>query len=237
MPKLIAITFLIVISNICFSETIPTSARSEKATANVKPKLISQLQPLGLEYGSPIYIRIFKQSSELELWVKKRDAYELFKTYKICTYSGGLGPKTRQGDNQAPEGFYFVKPGNLNPWSRFHLSFNLGYPNSYERQHGYTGSALMVHGSCVSIGCYAMTDGYITEIYAMAQAAFEAGQPFFRVHAFPFRMENDAVAAYKTHKWYSFWLNLKEGYDLFANNKIPPNVNVENGRYVFSGGN
>ncbi|ACR13470.1 conserved hypothetical protein [Teredinibacter turnerae T7901] len=170
------------------------------------------------------------------MWVKSGEEYELFKTYEICTFSGSLGPKTRKGDNQAPEGFYFVKPGSLNPWSSYHLSFNLGYPNSYERLHGFTGSALMVHGKCVSIGSYAMTDRYINEIYAMAQGAFESGQPFFRVHAFPFRLESEVLEKYKNNRWYSFWKNLKEGYDHFAKHKVPPNVDSEKGRYVFSAG-
>ncbi len=234
--KSIIFFLLLLITNSGISAEIPTSARSEASIAKVKPELIFQLKRAGLEYGSPIYIRIFKKSSELELWVKNGEKYELFKIYEICRFSGKLGPKTKVGDNQAPEGFYFVKPANLNPWSSFHLSFNLGYPNSYERYHGYTGSALMVHGKCVSVGCYAMTNRYINEIYAMAHGAFESGQPFFRVHAFPFRMENDTLEKYKSHKWYAFWQNLKEGYDLFSKSQIPPNVNVENGRYVFSDG-
>jgi len=221
-------------SRFCLCSEIPTSVRADKAIASVKPDLEVALRDAGLMYGSPIYIRIFKQSKELELWVKKGEAFQLFKTYAICTFSGRLGPKTKQGDNQAPEGFYFVKPSGLNPWSSYHLSFNLGYPNAYERFHGYTGSALMVHGKCVSIGCYAMTDESINEIYAMAYGAFQHGQPFFRVHAFPFRMDGDVLNRYQSHKWFNFWKNLKEGYDFFSKYKVPPNVTVENLRYQFS---
>ncbi len=184
-------------------------------------------------YGSPIYIRIFKESAELEIWIKKNDIFELFKTYDICAFSGSLGPKTKRGDWQAPEGFYFVRPGNLNPWSSYHLSFNLGYPNAYDRAHGYTGSALMVHGKCVSIGCYAMTDKYINEIYALAHAAFEQGQAYFRVHIFPFRMEEAKLKKHRKNKWHGFWKNLQEGYEYFNTHKTPPNVIVKNKRYHF----
>ncbi|MCP3866894.1 MAG: murein L,D-transpeptidase, partial [Gammaproteobacteria bacterium] len=156
-----------------------------------------------------------------------------FRNYEICTFSGTLGPKLKQGDKQSPEGFYFVGPGRLNPWSRFHLSFNLGYPNRYDRFHGRTGSALMVHGRCVSIGCYAMTDLYINEIYALAVAAFKSGQPFFRVHVFPFKLESERLSEYEDSQWHAFWLNLKEGYDYFNRHKKPPNVEVSKGRYVF----
>src|SRR5690606_19870601 len=128
----------------------------------------------------------------------------------------------------------FVDAGRLNPWSRFHLSFNLGYPNKYDMAHGRTGSALMVHGSCVSIGCYAMTDRYISEIYALAVAALESGQPIFRVHAFPFKLEPEILSRHADNRWYDFWLNLKEGYDYFNRNKRPPDVDVTNGKYVFN---
>lgn len=141
--------------------------------------------------------------------------------------------KLSKGDNQAPEGFYFVRPWNLNPWSSFHLSFNLGYPNAYDRVHGYTGSALMVHGNCISIGCYAMTDEYINEIYALINKVFENGQPFFRVHVFPFRLEKDTLSKYTENKWHSFWKNIQEGYNFFNTNLNPPNVTVKKGVYHF----
>lgn len=232
--KILIITLLLM--RPCFADTIPTSSRAEKSIASVLLQLENELKSKKLEYGSPIYIRVFKASNELEMWVKKNQKYELLKTYPICSYSGQLGPKTKEGDYQAPEGFYFVKPSSLNPWSSYHLSFNLGYPNAYERSKGYTGSALMIHGKCVSIGCYAMTDEYMNEIYAMAYGALSHGQPYFRVHAFPFRMDNKSMNNFKEHKWYSFWLNLKEGYDLFEEHRIPPNVSVKNGKYYFNQG-
>ncbi|MBV1910492.1 MAG: murein L,D-transpeptidase [Kangiellaceae bacterium] len=225
---------LIILSLRANGVEFPSSQRAEKAISQVELKLKEELTKKGLEYGSPIFIRIFKQSATLEVWLATSEGkYAHFKDYSICIFSGELGPKTKQGDLQSPEGFYFVNAARLNPWSRFHLSFNLGYPNQYDRYHGRTGSALMVHGNCVSIGCYAMTDDYINEIYALSVAALKNGQPFFRVHAFPFKLEDKILEHHKENQWYSFWLNLKEGYELFNNTGNPPNVRVEQGRYIF----
>lgn len=214
---------------------LPSSVRSEKSIKNVLPTLNKELSVKSLSLGANIYIRIFKQEDELEVWLKDKNSkhFKLFKTYPICTFSGSLGPKLKEGDHQSPEGFYFVKPNQMNPYSQFHLSFNLGYPNAYDRYHKRTGSALMVHGNCVSIGCYAMTDPLIEEIYALANAALKGGQKYFRVHAFPFRMNSLNMDLHKHNKWHSFWLNLKDGYDFFEKNKFPPNVTVANGVYQF----
>jgi murein L,D-transpeptidase YafK len=208
--------------------------RALAARLSVKPTLEKELALKGLSYGSPIFIRIFKQSSILELWVASETGeFKKFKDYDICTFSGNLGPKLKEGDRQSPEGFYFVKAGSMNPWSKFHLSFNLGFPNAYDRAHGRTGSALMVHGACVSIGCYAMTDSYIEEIYTLASAALQNGQPFFRVHAFPFELSEQNLANHTEHEWYPFWQNLKGGFDYFEKHKKPPNVIVNNKTYIF----
>ncbi len=231
------ITLLILFFYTCISfpqVKIPSSKRSRNAIARVKPNLEEEFKNKNLNYDDPIFIRIFKEPMELEVWVKSDNKFELFKTYEICTYgSGTLGPKTRRGDGQAPEGFYFVTPQRLNPLSDFYLSFNLGYPNQYDRILRRTGGALMIHGSCVSIGCYAMTNEKIAEIYAIADAAFRNGQPFFRVHIFPFRMNKENIEKHKESEWIEFWKNLKEGYDFFENNKIPPNVEVEDNKYKF----
>lgn len=214
---------------------LPSSPRAEKSIEQVRSSLTKALRDRNLQYGAPVFIRVFKDPGLLEFWVESASKkYELFKTYDICNFSGELGPKVQQGDNQAPEGFYFVSPTRLNPWSRFHLSFNLGYPNAYDRYHGRTGDYLMIHGNCVSIGCYAMTDTYMNEIYALTAAALEQGQPFVRVHIFPFKLEPERLEQNSSHQWYAFWQNLKEGYEYFNVNKIPPNVEVSNGRYVFN---
>lgn len=139
------------------STDIPTSSRAERAISGIEAQLKKELAEKDLKYGAPIFIRIFKDPGVLEVWVEAGEGvFSKFKSYEICTFSGELGPKLREGDNQSPEGFYFVSSARLNPWSKFHLSFNLGYPNTYDRNHGRTGSALMVHGNCVSIGCYAI---------------------------------------------------------------------------------
>ncbi len=194
--------------------------------------LKKRLKRLGVSEGAPLYVRIFKKEAVLELWVEKEGRYVPLKFYRICAYSGKLGPKLKEGDKQAPEGFYRVYPRQLNPKSRFHLAFNLGYPNAYDRAHGRTGSYLMVHGDCVSVGCYAMTDEKIEEIYAMVASALKHGQRYVPVHIFPFRMEDTTMDDYSEHRWYDFWMELKEGYDYFEAEEIPPNVTVKNGRYV-----
>ena len=226
--------FLCTFSVCSVSSEIPSNNRSIKAISEVENSLKTALKAKGLEYGASIFIRIFKDPGTLEVWVESNEKkFVHFKSYEICTFSGDLGPKLKEGDNQSPEGFYFVNAKRLNPWSQFHLSFNLGYPNKYDRYHGRTGSALMVHGNCVSIGCYAMTDQYINEIYALASAALNSRQDFFRVHVFPFEMKPEILSRHKQSQWYSFWLNLKEGYEYFENYKTPPNVEVKFGRYAF----
>jgi murein L,D-transpeptidase YafK len=212
---------------------IPSSKRSEQAIARVTPALEQALAKQGLSLGSPIFIRIFKDSSELEVWLKKDDRFALFKTYDICYFSGQPGPKTKSGDHQSPEGFYQVSAKQLNPHSRFHLSFNLGYPNAYDRAWGRTGDALMVHGNCVSVGCYAMTDGKIEEIYTLADAALRKGQTAFQVHAFPFRLTTTKLSQEQNSPWYDFWQNLQQGYQLFEDSGIPPNVSVRHNTYLF----
>lgn len=236
MNKLKSIFFLLLISLSfeVFSIEFPSSTRSKESILSVESVLKKELSEKGLDYGTPVFIRIFKKPGVLEVWLQSSDgSFVNFKNYDICTFSGELGPKLKQGDNQSPEGFYFVNASHLNPWSAYHLSFNLGYPNKYDRYHGRTGSALMVHGNCVSIGCYAMTDAYINEIYALIVAALKAGQPFFRVHSFPFKLEMETISKYKAHPWYAFWQNLKVGYDYFNTYRRPPNVDVSNGQYVF----
>ena len=198
-----------------------------------KEPLNIALKRVGAKRGDPIFIRIFKESSELEVWIKPNNSnrYKLLKIYSICKYSGGLGPKMMQGDKKSPEGFYRVDYSALNPKSRFHLSFNLGFPNQYDRYHGYTGSYLMVHGKCASIGCYAMGDRNIDDIYKLVESALINGQLSVAVHIFPFRMTQINLAKHKKSPWYKFWLNLKEGYDSFEKSHRVPTIDVVNGHY------
>ena len=200
------------------------------------PTLVNEVKKSGFKPGSPVFIRIFKESMELELWM--RDAiggrYRLFSTYRIATYGGQrLGPKLKKGDGISPEGFYHVSARQLNPQSKFHLSFDVGYPNAFDKAHGRTGSAIMVHGNTVSIGCFAMTDPQIEIIYLLVEAALRGGQDEFQVHVFPFRMTDGRLAKEKASEWYAFWTNLKEGYDHFERDRLPPLVGSRDGKYVF----
>lgn len=187
----------------------------------------------GMRVEAPIFVRIFKEESELEVWKQRDDGhYYHFKTYPICNWSGDLGPKLQQGDKQAPEGFYRVANNQLNPNSQFHVSFNLGYPNAYDKSLGRTGNFLMVHGKCKSAGCYAMTDALIEEIYGLAREALKGGQTAFDVHAFPFRMTDENMKRYHKSKWIGFWRTLKKGYDLFEAHRVPPPIAVCERRYI-----
>ena len=208
-------------------------ARAAEEEARVRPRLLKALREKGLDYGAPIFIRIFKQNQKLELWMLDGYEYKLFKTYSICNFSGKLGPKLKEGDRQAPEGFYFVGESQLNPDSDFHLSFDIGFPNAYDREHRRTGNHLMIHGGCVSAGCYAMTDEGITEIYTLADAALKSGQRLFEVHIFPFRMTAANMAAYSKSRWAGFWANLKTGYDYFEAHHRPPIIYSDGKRYEF----
>ena len=210
----------------------PDSARAREAAARVQPALERDFAAKHLDFGTPIYLRIFKREAQLELWLRGADGkYVLFREYPVCKFSGDLGPKQREGDNQAPEGFYSVAPRQLNPQSNYHLAFNLGYPNAYDHAHGRTGSALMVHGNCVSIGCYAMGDAGIEEIYTLSAAALRAGQGVFPVHIFPFRPTVAALAAAKNSPWFGFWSELAPAYDFFEREHVPPAIEVDGDRY------
>ena len=205
-------------------------------SAALKP-LPAQTQVLlakeGMTQETPIFVRIFKEESQLEVWKAKDDGrFHHFKTYPICNWSGGLGPKLKEGDKQSPEGFYTVDAGQMNPNSQFHLSFNLGYPNTYDRVNGRTGAALMVHGDCRSAGCYAMTDALIEEIYALAREAFNGGQRQFHVHAFPFRMTEENMKRHRKDRWYRFWKTMKPGYDDFEKSQMLPKVYVCSKQYL-----
>ncbi len=198
--------------------------------------LEARLSAKGLTRGAPVFMRIFKRDSELELWMKKGDRFVLFETYPICYWSGRLGPKLAQGDAQSPEGFYTVSRGQLNPNSQYYRSFDLAFPNALDRAHGRTGAHLMVHGDCVSRGCYAMTDPVMGEIWTLITAALDAGQSRFSVHAFPFRPTAWRLDLYSANRWAEFWADLKPGYEAFENVRVPPVVYVCEGRYAITPG-
>ena len=208
---------------------------SSRGSVPVPAALISTMAAKNMEPSAPILLRVFKMESVLEVWKQTRNGrYELLKSYPICRWSGQLGPKRKQGDRQAPEGFYSIAASQLNPNSAYYLSFDTGFPNAYDRAQGATGSALMVHGSCSSAGCYAMTDEQIAEIFALARDALSAGQRAFQFQAYPFRMTAKNLARHRGDSNIAFWRQLKQGYDYFEATRLEPRVSMSGNRYAFS---
>lgn len=205
------------------------------ARHTLRGDLDARLRAKGLARGRPVFIRITKRERRLELFMQRPDrTWVRLEAYRICTWSGGLGPKQREGDGQSPEGFYVVGARQLKPDSSYHRAFNLGYPNAFDKAHGRTGSALMVHGDCVSIGCYAMTDAQIAEIYTLVEAAIRGGQAGVPVHVFPFVMSEPNLRRHAASPWAPFWRNLAEGWRAFERDGRPPTVYACGKRYGFS---
>ena len=229
--KTIAVGVLAIMLSGCVSSVLSVD---NKATQPIPAALLAEMSKKSMSPSAPILVRIFKQESELEIWKQDRSGrYALLKTYPMCRWSGKLGPKTTSGDRQAPEGFYHVSAGMLNPNSQYYLSFNLGYPNRLEAALGYSGDALMVHGACSSSGCYALTDEGVSEIYAVAREALRGGQGAFQVQAFPFRMTPQNMAKHRDDPNFAFWSDLKRGYDMFEVTRSQPKVSHCGRRYVF----
>ena len=216
----------------CDTDSVAPSGR---ANAPLSDKMTAELESKQMDKGSPILMRIFKEEAEAEIWKQTRNGdFALLKTYPICRWSGELGPKVKEGDRQAPEGFYTITPGQMNPNSNFYLAFNTGFPNAFDRAWGRTGAHLMVHGDCSSRGCYAMTDEQMVEIYALARESFFGGQRSFQLQAYPFRMTAKNMARHRNSPHLAFWKNLKQGYDHFEVTKQEPKVDVCERRYVFN---
>ena len=215
----------------CDPSDIPTTGRAQ---APLSEKTLAEMSAKNMDKDSPVLARIFKEEAELEIWKKDRNGeYALLKTYPICRWSGDLGPKVREGDRQAPEGFYNISPAQMNPQSAYYLSFNTGYPNAYDRSLGHTGSELMVHGDCSSRGCYAMTDEQIAEIYSLGRESFFGGQRSFQFQAYPFRMTALNMAKHRNNPNMAFWKMIKEGYDHFEVTRQEPKVDFCEKKYVF----
>ena len=207
---------------------------SGRALAPLSDKMLADIEQKNMSKESPILVRLFKEESELEVWKQDNSGkFELLKTYPICRWSGELGPKIKLGDRQAPEGFYTITPGQMNPNSNYYLAINTGFPNSYDRANGRTGEFLMIHGDCSSAGCYAMTDEQIAEIYALARESFFGGQKAFQIQAYPFRMTPLNMAKHRDSPHMAFWKMIKEGNDHFEVTHHEPKVDVCNKRYVF----
>jgi len=232
MSKLI---FGLLLSLLLFNpkNNLPDSKLAKDVRVKVWPKLKTEITDKGFNINSPVYLRIFKEENVLEIWVKSGREYQFFKSYNICYFSGGLGTKTRSGDGKSPEGFYTITPSQLHPVSSYYLAINIGYPNKLEQLKGYTGDAIMVHGHCASIGCYAMTDDGIEEIYTLVYKALEAGQQKIQLDIFPFRMDPEHLKKYAANSYLPFWQRMKPGYDLFEKNHVPVVARVKGKEYSF----
>jgi murein L,D-transpeptidase YafK len=216
----------------CYGEDgyqLPTRAMKE-----LSPEMVALLQQKNMPKESPVLVRIFKEESELEVWKQDTSGrYELLKVYPICRWSGDLGPKVKEGDRQAPEGFYPITAGLMNPNSSYYLAINTGFPNAFDRANNYHGAFLMIHGDCSSRGCYAMTDEQIGEIYSLAREAFLGGQKEFQLQAFPFRMTPANFAHHRDNPNMPFWKMIKVGDDHFLVSHQEPKVDVCEKQYVF----
>lgn len=195
-------------------------------------ELERRLAAKGMTVGNPIMIRIFKIESELEVWMHTGARFELLAVYPICNWSGTLGPKLTEGDRQSPEGFYSIGARQLHRTGRWRRSLDIGFPNTFDRANGRTGSYVLVHGGCTSTGCYAMTNPVMEQIFTLSEAALAQGQERIQVHVFPFRGTKENLAAHAHSEWNGFWSSLKDAYDLFERTRIPPQVSVCDGKYV-----
>jgi murein L,D-transpeptidase YafK len=214
---------------------VDLSTVKNKVQQPLPNSILAEMQKRDMPRNSPIMIRILKEEGKLEIWKAKADnRFEVIKSYDICAWSGKLGPKVKEGDRQAPEGFYNLSPANLNPNSKYYLAINTGFPNRYDQANGRYGTNLMIHGACSSSGCYSMTDEQILEIYAFARDAFKGGQTSVQLQALPFRMTAENMARYRDNPNFDFWKMLKVGYDNFEVTKRPPEVAVCDKKYVFN---
>jgi murein L,D-transpeptidase YafK len=207
---------------------------SGRSLTPIPSETLALMDKIGTSASAPMLIRTYKQEAEFEIWKQTSDGqYALLKTYPMCRWSGQLGPKTVEGDHQVPEGFYSIMPAQMNPNSHYYLSFNVGYPNAYDRALGRTGGAIMVHGICSSAGCFSMTDQQIAEIYAIAREAFNGGQAAIQMQSFPFRMTAVNLAKHRLDPNIAFWREIKNGADHFEVTKAEPEVLVCAKHYVF----
>lgn len=213
----------------------PAAYANEAASRPLPLETLQFLENKKIEAAAPVYIRIFKEESELEVWKERPGGrYVLIKTYPICNWSGALGPKQALGDLMAPEGFYSLGADALKPDSKYHLALNIGYPNALDKALGRTGDFIMVHGDCKSVGCFAMTDGLIEEIYAFVREAMAGGQDRVPVHIFPFHMSDSVMVKHVEHTAFDSWKPLKEAYDDFAESRLVPRVAMCDKRYVIN---
>lgn len=212
-----------------------TGSLSRRSMRPIPPETLALMEQAGVGKDSPTLIRTYKKEAEFEIWKMRPDGrYVHLKTFPMCRWSGQLGPKAREGDRQVPEGFYSITPAQMNPNSAYYLSFNVGYPNAYDRAMGHGGGSIMVHGACSSAGCFSMTDKQISEIYAIARTSFNAGQRAIQMQSYPFKMTAENLAKHRLDPNIAFWKQLKQGSDHFEVASREPTVGVCGKHYVFN---
>ena len=217
--------------------------KSPDAANRLEDSLKKQFEKQNLTWPpQAMYLRSFKYDRQLEIWVKSsnKEPYKLFKTYKVCQQSGSMGPKRVEGDYQVPEGFYYIN--EFNPNSNYHLSLGLNYPNASDRilsDEKRPGSAIYIHGDCVSTGCIPITDAPIEELYFLASNVRTQGQEFIPVHVFPVKysvkksMEFLENSMKDNSYLQNFNTNIKEVFDYFELKKELPIIMVNRkGEYV-----
>jgi murein L,D-transpeptidase YafK len=196
--------------------------------ANLEQRLAAKQ----LKAGDQLFIRIFKAESELEIWMKRGGKFVLLDIYPMCHWSGTVGPKVNEGDKQSPEGFYTVGRKQLHLFGRHPRSLDLGFPNALDQALNRTGSFILIHGGCSSVGCFAMTNTVTAEVYDLTEKALKSGQDRVHVHVFPFRMTEANLAGYQSNPWIGFWRNLKQGYDAFEQTRVPPRIGICGKQYT-----
>ena len=219
--------------------------RVRSASDRVATRVGDLFEQAGLPYPTDVLFRVFKSERILEVWgldpVTSR--YVLVREYPVCAVSGHLGPKTRRGDQQVPEGFYSIDL--FNPRSRFHLSMRVDYPNASDLARGRfddrMGGDIFVHGGCATIGCVPVTDRVIERLYVIAMDARSNGQATIPIHIFPSRMDGTHMRdlweeAGGDWSLWRFWLSLKAGYDHFQTHQQEPGITIDgDGFYRFEG--
>ncbi len=233
VASLILAAFALLVPLVGGAEGADKSWRPESVAAR-EADLTQRFQKQGLKLGSPIFLRVYKRTSEMELWVLQGSRYVLFKTYGICRWSGGLGPKFYEGDRQSPEGLYRITVADLIVNRRWDRAMNINYPNNFDRANGRGGSSILIHGGCGSIGCFAIQNQNVEDVYGAVRAALHNGQAYIPVLALPFRFSALAPSKEDTLQMSEFWGDLRRADLLFERDRLPPSAWICDGRYYFA---
>lgn len=244
--------FIIIICCFCASNLMAQSSflqyqmsftRVAQAFSHTQDSLKNHAKILGLSWPlKELYFRSFKYDGEFEVWARndQTSAYTLFKTYKVCSMAGTLGPKRFEGDYQVPEGFYYVN--KYNPRSAFHLALGINYPNASDdvlSDSMHPGGAIFIHGRCLTVGCIPLQDAPVEEVYTLSVLAKDQGQDFIPVHIFPYRFNNPKGQEYFNNliatkaQLAPFSASLRKVYDYFEKTKNLPLISInEKGEYL-----